>query len=130
MKVASSHHDSNPKVAAKPPSPAVAPLIQVDTDGPAVQKGKAVVTSAKYGALRHPTADGAIVHVDTEVSNTWQKSDNQVLIDICARHIPLPVLCLLNRPNHVRLECRKLEANCITVSGWTTFVRRTVVCSL
>ena len=29
----------------------------------------------------------------------------QVLINICARHIPLPVPYLLNRPGHVMLEC-------------------------
>ena len=45
----------------------------------------------------------------------------QVLINFCARYIPLLVPYLLNRPNHVRLECGKLEVNCITVSGWTTF---------
>jgi hypothetical protein len=80
----------------------------VDTDAPAVQKGQAVATSAKYGAIRHLTADGATVHADAEVSSTWQRRDldiHKVLINICARHIPLLVPYLLNRPNHVRLEC-------------------------
>ena len=61
-------------MAAKPPSPVVTPL--VDTDAPAVQKGQTVVTSAKYDAIRHPTADGTTVQADTEVNSTWQRRDN------------------------------------------------------
>ena len=56
-------------MAAKPPSPVVTPL--VDTDAPALQKGRAVVASAKYNAIRRHTADGvSTVHADTEVRNT------------------------------------------------------------
>ncbi len=58
---------------AKPPSPVVTPL--VDPNAPAVQKGQAVVTSAKYGAIRHSAVDGATVHTDTEVS-AWLSRDN------------------------------------------------------
>lgn len=61
-------------MAAKPPSPVVTPL--VDTDAPALQKGKAVVASAKYGAIRRPTVDGATVRADTEVSSTLARRDN------------------------------------------------------
>ena len=55
-------------MAAKAPSPVVTPL--VDTDVPAVQKGQAVVVSAKYGAIRRPTVDGATAHAGTEVSSS------------------------------------------------------------
>lgn len=60
-------------MVAKPPSESPVVTPPVDTDAPAVQKGQAVVTSAKYGAIRHPAADGATVHADTEVSSTWQR---------------------------------------------------------
>ena len=61
-------------MAAKPPSPVVTPL--VDTNAPAVQKGRAVITSAKYDAIRRPTTDGATAHTDTEVRNTLQRGAN------------------------------------------------------
>jgi hypothetical protein len=67
-KVAS--HASGPKVA-NPPSP-VTPL--VETDAPAVQKGQAVAASAKYDAIRHPTAHEATVR-DTEVSSVVDRDN-------------------------------------------------------
>jgi hypothetical protein len=103
---------------ANPPSP-VTPSF-VDTDPPAVQKGQAVATSVKYGAIRHPAlvAHEATVH-DTEVG-TGRDSNPGTHQNLCARQVPLP--SILNQPKHVRPKCRNQEADYITVSGLGEFL--------